>query len=1217
MTIKHKMSGIITVLSILITVLVISSAGSEATASADDIFTPDDEFVYCVTKDGVGLWNYIEEYNECEIAVSELITHYNINIGQTFGNGVIIQNMSTAHSLVCSQDDNIVKFVPKTAFINVGTVMHIGEDYGFVIKTTVDTDPDNSSRHYNRSTVIIIKNESHWQGDMFCIKLTVCATIDYFCFDQSGVVALLQEVDDGSNIGRITSTKWNLIKSAGVDGWVVVPAIRLYNVDTYGHPIVTVAKSNNLTLSNLSIGSRIYNLQSYNTWDSEYDPNTDDGYYLIGAQYFYQVTQKHGEWNTQSSVVGMVKEFGKIALGALVDTVADYLNLSSLNTFYEASEGLLALTGQIQTVQDVHLTNNENGLVYPDFAYAGVNTRTNQIAQFGRLVKDSSMLFDQTAGILCYGKDEYIEARFNYSHTDGKAEPTRLDLSVGGLVIDNREGGGNDAVVNEAQLFTYKNCGASIAPSLSLNLCQSRIYYAIYDSAIPSYVFTPTYNGTYALQLDGNVGTVEIDGQVASGNNGCYLFEGIANTPVNIVLRPSGDTIIKGTLSIDVHQGAQAFPSNQTRITKIDIPTDGIYAACNNSLQVNALLKSDFSEYRAGGVGWSDTANMIPLPAGTYYLLVDNDTDHSIEAGTFLEKVTSNNLVSSVAKSVSLTDKYSFYRASAERDKGYCIAPQNESLSPVYYTFVDSTFCSFSPMAVGGNYARISSQPIDTYYYVGVRLYEGIADAQLLWKQDAGSGAWLVDGASVGTHCSLERNRSYTISYFHNGQYTVSDIDLDGSSSPNFNLVNNTFTILPTADLGQTFVLRAQAGLGAHYDCQLTITTVRENKISLSATNTATACAVNWTALLPGITEFDVELYGDSTGTHAVRTVTTDGAMSGTVNLLSMTGTHYTRAVVRRVVFEGRSNVGDSYETAIDNWFGGGSGVENAPYLIKNIRHFNNIYHANAAYYKQTVHLNFGGTAPRAGVTFNGNYNGNNKRISGIVRTVTMTASSPTSGSFGGLFDICGGTIRGISSYVATVSVTVYNVLSAYHIGGVVGTMTEGSSIAGLMFATTVSSNTHSAYGTIGGVAGLSGGVVSALAFGSINLSGCGNMGGIVGHNCASGRVSGGLVDTQVNFRVYSGFSPNIGGAVGLNEGYVHTSLEANITVVGSMDSILLRKCTPRVGILVGYNHLGTVTHGELDDTCSIDVSSLTGATLTYATGAAIGRDEPAPEQNG
>lgn len=257
----------------------------------------------------------------------------------------------------------------------------------------------------------------------------------------------------------------------------------------------------------------------------------------------------------------------------------------------------------------------------------------------------------------------------------------------------------------------------------------------------------------------------------------------------------------------------------------------------------------------------------------------------------------------------------------------------------------------------------------------------------------------------------------------------------------------------------------------------------------------------------------------------------------------------------------------------LNHLFFGGNGVSNDPYLIENIRHFNNIHFISNennpnkdVYYKQTKGLYFGYTETRRGVSFFGNYDGN---LKGILE-VQITSNDPT---IGGLFDWNYGTISRLSATATLIQSSASNA----HVGGIVGV--NYGTISGILFAVTNINAYNYNNGAAGGIA--------AANFGNINSSVCAgtiiaksDVGGVTGSN--SGTISGIVCSTTITYYHFGTINRSVGGLVGVNHSEIFDSTSyakiyyGGITSVGDNNSTIVdensRSIAPHIGRIAGFN---------------------------------------------
>ena len=295
-----------------------------------------------------------------------------------------------------------------------------------------------------------------------------------------------------------------------------------------------------------------------------------------------------------------------------------------------------------------------------------------------------------------------------------------------------------------------------------------------------------------------------------------------------------------------------------------------------------------------------------------------------------------------------------------------------------------------------------------------------------------------------------------------------------------------------------------------------------------------------------------------------------------------------------------------------NDYFGGGDGSINNPYLICSTTHFNNIQHFPSSCFKQMNNINFNNTTPTLyNKTFSGNYNGNNKTISGVF---INNQTSTYQGAF------CGINTGYISSFTIYSNINTNSNLSG--VGGVVG-LNSGASFVEYITAQAVITSSGGLVAAMGGIVGenkneamvwhcnsngtmtnnniYAGGIVgwnvhstSAIShcISSMNVSTKYYAGGICGYN--SGQLynctSNGTVSLTTNDNNWA-----IGGIVGYNKLHV-LSCTSNSSVSYTASSSTSRTLNPYLGKVIGYNN--TVA-ANISGSTSTSLSSLNQGTLT------------------
>lgn len=252
-----------------------------------------------------------------------------------------------------------------------------------------------------------------------------------------------------------------------------------------------------------------------------------------------------------------------------------------------------------------------------------------------------------------------------------------------------------------------------------------------------------------------------------------------------------------------------------------------------------------------------------------------------------------------------------------------------------------------------------------------------------------------------------------------------------------------------------------------------------------------------------------------------------------------------------KVIFNSASPTNDPYKTNISakyihskygndpNPTANNYGESNNPFIISNVRHFQNIKYSPSAYFNQVnnIDFNYSYTATRQGFAFSGVYNGQNFELNNVSLsywTTNALISREIYQCWGGLFSVNKGVIE-------NVNITVYSYVDSavdYGTPGVVSTVNYVGGIVGKNYGTIKNCETH---GTIQSYSfnSKSGGVVGYNSEGDIlscknytEMTSYGDVGGIVGYDY-KGYIYNSENRARVYLDLYNEINRSAGGIVG------------------------------------------------------------------------------------
>lgn len=1164
---KYIKLGFAVVITLIISLVAIRGAlvGAEHPIAAADVNDNIQQLLDVEEHNDIDIWDYVDDFNQ------QLGAYSFGGSNHLFGANVSYTSATVEDIAIitASGDDPIVSAVPREYFMTSGTHFHMGNSYGFCVKTYQE-----NNCYY--STVILLQNLVTHTGDVYAYRVTTKAKINYCYVTQDKIIPI-----PNKDLGGTTNVQVYLSNV----GSAVIPVLQKDGL---------WAKVDNSTLYNIGeiyFDISVFNQNELNQGDVGYVATQDAGYYAVNANTFYHLTE----------IIDNQPQVAQATLTTLVDIVICFLP-QWLGLGYILYNDLCALNDAINALP-LEVVYNENTSMYGFSNPIYVNSE-DQISYYGALQKRvlHSIGDSSSQNIFCEPLD-YVQTNVTYSHKEGVGyiNYSRVDINMIMSIKDNRLNTFGLAYSNEVIHHDINS------PQITnLTIADETDYYMT-SYADKRFSFTAPYNATYVLDVDGDVGDVTIGGVTVSPVNGFYTFEGAANTSYQIILNNNGNSC-SGTVNIDVKEGSNSFAPGQSRLIKYTVPNEGLFKwqTNNSDVVIDNLLMSDLSIYSiAGGIAFTDVANQtIPTDDVAYYVLAHNSAQTVQTASVYTtngEPINQNS-----TKSVWLTTTGYYFMRFIPSSASYCLTTVGQQGSNVtfHYAFYDnaSTTHSFE-----GTNTLICMSGLQSAVpiYIGAKVFSGQNTyADILIKNVDQAYSWIIDGEPiVGQVVSLGKNYTHSVALRVNGDVDAENLFITNGHSPNIGLNIDGVYVSSSAnvgvDSGIVFAFAPDTNYLIPYS--LTVNVKQDDRVNLEIVQTQTSQGIHWwlkSGVPAPVDSFTITFATQQNNTQSITinpVSLTEGTfyLQGSQNAYRWRSTYVSSITSGNVVYD--VSIGQTI-IDFDSWFGGGTGTASDPNLITYPWQFNNIYRANTngVYFKQTQNLSFSGVTTKRDVSFYGTYDADWHNISGI--SLYITYSNQT--YIGGLFDRNYGTIQHIFQYHATVSVTSATAATV-SVGGVLGYNASGASVqVGFAFCT-VCSDSKQYTSRIGGLVGYNSGTVTSGTADNMVVQGYCNMGGLVGYN--AGTVNSAMVDCNIQYtRVSTASNCGIGGVAGYNTGTVYTVFvysDIDITILNESGNKTNR---PRVGLLVGENNSGTVTVAGDTPFGSIDADDLIPVCQTY-----------------
>lgn len=346
-------------------------------------------------------------------------------------------------------DDQIVQIVPKELFFQQGQHLYIGNEYGFFVRTYIDT-----------------LNSADYAVDV--VVFDIIKTIPNFT----------NSTYSGSmKINHLFEFKYRAVDRSHYSSWdaydpsldkVVFPHLHYDLIEYY--------------IRNVSFKHSLENETALNYGDNGYDPNVDEGAFFIQTRLNYEG-------------VGL-KKYKSEVVADTVSFLFGYVPYSNEATY-------LANLLKDGDYYETHQSNNEENIN----TYA--TNRYYQIEEHGQLIKQLSVVPNQVSEKpMIYGKGNYIESIYVVSYY-AEEVPTRYISSVSLEVgVDNTEYYLFGAI-QTGEFYTYSS-GASYYSSskkATFNCNSETISSLDYFGDSAYYKFTPSLTGNYVFETTGNTDT--------------------------------------------------------------------------------------------------------------------------------------------------------------------------------------------------------------------------------------------------------------------------------------------------------------------------------------------------------------------------------------------------------------------------------------------------------------------------------------------------------------------------------------------------------------------------------------------------------------------------------------------------------------------------------------------------------------------------------------
>lgn len=1177
-------------------VVLCGDSDTNQVAHAQEITTDEDLFKQYTGSDspnGLNLYDYVADYNN-----KKSLTHQESNF-TSFASGTYFQNNMTyslSNSMVFATvngDDNIVKIIPRSLFVNAGTYFYVGYEYGFFVNTT-------SNGTYNTSSVIIFDVIRGSQNDAdFYIDITIKPVMRAnFCYvNNQSSIQMYKVYSDFPYIGITCSVN---IENQDIQN-AVIPLINC-ELNTSGlnhYKFLQYVESNSFKISDISFAASLYNVNSLNIGDTGYSVDEDYGYFFTGNSYHYSASHIESA-DVTSGIKDITSSITSAVLG-YVPFLGDAISVAD-NLFTLAS-GVNALSSQI-----TYNTTNEN-FVYPDLAL--YNTRATQKQHYNTLVKGSEILINSPDSERLYFMiNDYARGTFNFSHTDkadgSSAEYNQLKLTVA-MKIYNASGGLVDYFISDNLVFDIN------APNTTaMQLFDDADFY-ITPGGAQSFSFVPPYNAKYDFVVPTGC-DLYVDNVKVTAQNGKYQKVLPAGQACAIELKNVGNTLAYGGWSIDVADSAAslaidntALPYNGLYMTKYVPSQSGVYNISNSStakiddVYVYNPTSQIFTTIMGQDAYVSTSDYNVFLSAGVeYYVVIKKTQDVSTSVSLNIAPLT-NSLSMGTNTGITLVanDNFKYFKFvvpnGSVQDYSFIFTGMTEENDDYYFRLLDGNGNVVPTHSLGNGYLKAYSLAPNSTYYVGVKaniaktcsVEVTATPITLSWKIYE-NGTLIHNSSALSV--SLNNNASYTFELWINNAVKTDKIILISDS------VDTGIDVLATGEVyiaanrldGTSFTVG-----GTDDDVSFILTNTLEinvvyntNQIIFSNIDYANKTLISWTAEHSSYQSFTYSISGiNEDGNSFSKTETITGTSIDILPYLVSQGAledvtfSLTKITITSALSASREIQISNKSVDVNCLY---SHTESEKlifstvtyYQIANELHLHNLRHDLNTRKRLDNDINVTNRTYWTPIPlFQGFLYGGGYKISGIRIHIFTGSSSPQNIGFigqneGGLTSVCIDGIQ-ITSNADTTTSTMINV------GGLVGKNTVSGVISACEVTGSIYVNRVHSY--VGGIIGYSDSNFgpSECVFGKTasrsTIKGYGYVGGIIGYT-ESLVDECQVINTDLEYAINAYHSRSIGGIAAYgNSTNIKNSTITNSSVKVTYGSTSFTDAYPIAGYIIGY----------------------------------------------
>lgn len=658
-------------------------------------------------------------------------------------------------------DDKIVNIVPKSLFFKEGKTLDVLDDYGYFVNTL------KTSTGTLYSSVIVFSID---------INTNLKETVDK-------VISTITVEFEYTYVGLTPSTTTFvvdkvLINCTGLVNENYVLAIpSSMNNGTSSQP--TYGFQEAFYLRDISVASTLFNLQSPNAGDVDYNPYEDYGCFFTAVDYEYSARILNDEMSSTDE-----------AIFDLITTALGWLNNPIIDTALNAIE-LVQMSGDIRKIISDGISIANDDFTYNDKVITQKSLYTNRISQLENymdeqmqphLIKNISMVCNSKVDKnVCYGVGDKFSVQYTIGHDQSVDDvlATRIYNTicmqiqdVTGAVIYS----GKDVIYSD---FGYSSC------NLTTNLSQN-------FKLLPSSKNTFKISLPFKCEVIINIKTNESGKYKVNGNevNTSYYsfnmaYDKASNDELEIVIE-SG-TELAGDISFSVKElssntivqsGDSLYRLNYDEPININSGNDNIIIKYILELDADGNFNNAASDYysfaESGGT-------FLLLPNHEYYVVLSNlgNTTRVNLKVSPLNEIFIDSEINLVA-----SKNFIFYTITCDKNSIYNIIIDGNNRSDAIVIFDEEGKRVNLSMA---NFQYTVRLEVNKKYYIG---FSDREDATACYISECGDYRWEVsteDGTILegepNKYDLLLENKYYLLFYINN---TMVDLEYSYASLHNY-----------------------------------------------------------------------------------------------------------------------------------------------------------------------------------------------------------------------------------------------------------------------------------------------------------------------------------------------------------------------------------------------------------------------------------------------